>query len=212
MKPFAEAIELVELIERVFSDIEAHGKADSVYLFGQTVDNEESVFTTAAELFMSGKVGKVAFGEGGQLVTGEIYQTPDWRGKLLNRGVPENAIVTIQIKAKLAHTHTEALALVEYAKVQGWKTLYVTSPAMHQLRVFVNTISIVLHEYPELKVFNKVGMPLPWAQEIIHSQRIERGTRACLVRAEWNRILRYYEKGDLVSAKEILDYLNRRDK
>lgn len=211
MKPFTEELELVELMMRIYSDIEAPGTADAAYLFSQTEYNEKSVLDTAAALFKSGKVKTVAIGEGGRLITGKIFKTPDWREKLIKLGVPKERIKIIQITSELAHTHTEALAFVSYARQNGWKTMYVIASALHQLRAFMSTISIVLHAYPELKIFNIVGIPLPWTQEIVHSQYIEKGKRSELVKNEWERILRYYGKGDLVSAREVLDYLNRRD-
>jgi len=211
MGRFAEELELAELMMRIYSDTEPPKVADAVYLFGQTEYNEESVLSAAAALFKSGKVRIVVIGEGGCLVTGEIYKTPDWRGKLIKLGVPKERITTIQITSELAHTHTEAIAFVSHAKREGWKTMYVTSPAIHQLRAFVNTVSIVLQEYPELKVFNKVGTFLSWVEEAVHSQNIEKGKRYELVENEWRRVLRYHEKGDLVSAREVLSYLNRRD-
>lgn len=208
---FATKLELIELILRIFSDIEPPTPADAVYIFGQTSDNEKSVFIAAVNLFSRGKVKAIAFGHGGCLVSGEAYQ-PDWLKKLCELGVPEKSIIPIQINSKLAHTHSEALALISCAHQELWKTLYIISPAFHQIRAFVNTISIVLHNYPELKVFSKIGEPLPWIMEATHSQNITRGKRSELIFGEWRRILKYCAKGDLATAKQILAYLNERDK
>lgn len=194
----------------VLADWSPHDCHDAVCLFGQAPDNEQSVLQRAAELYHRGRASRVLFSTGGESVTGEPWR-PNYLKQLIHLGVPEGAIVPVTIADKLAHTHTEALDFVNYAKQLGMKTVWATAQPLHQFRAMLNFISIVLKDMPELKAYSMPGAPLPWTQSVVHSQNIERGIRYDLVASEWDRIERYHAKGDLVSAKEMLDYLIKRD-
>lgn len=59
-----------------------------------------------------------------------------------------------------------------------------------------------------------MGHVLPWTEDTPHSQGTVSGKRYEVIatgnKSEMRKILTYYLKGDLVSAREALDYLNRR--
>jgi len=203
-------VELLELTLRVMADYPLQKTCNAVFFYGQTADNERSVIEQCAFLFDQGLVNNVAFSTGGSLTTGQPW-APDYQAKLTDLGVFKQNIIPVRITAPKAHTHTEAIAFVDYAKEQGWESVYVTGSPVHQLRVFVNTVSIVLQKGVKLKVLSAPGTPLPWTQTAIHSQNVERGKRFELVLNEFNRIEAYHAKGDLVSARQVLDYLNSRD-
>lgn len=203
-------VELLELSQRIMDDDGPKVKADAVIMYGETQDNESSIFLGVKRLYEKSLVEKVTFGQGGKLITGQDY-LPGYQEKLTQHGIPPEAIIPIQITEALACTHAEALAHIAYAKAQQWKNVCAVATPFHQFRAFVNTISIVLKNYPELKVFSVPGEHLPWTEVALHSQFIERGKRFQLVEKEWGRIEAYHAKGDLVSARQVLDYLNQRD-
>jgi hypothetical protein len=66
-----------------------------------------------------------------------------------------------------------------------------------------------LAEYPELKIYNKVGATLDWDERGIHSQGVLTGARKDFIDSEWERIEKYM---NLVSPEEALKYLENRDK
>ena len=202
--------ELLELALRIMADSPPQGTADAVFMYGQTESNENSTLQRACEILGKGLAKKVAFSQGAKLVGGEDW-VPDYRTKLIKLGVPSDVIIPVQITSRLANTHTEAIAFVAHAKKQKWQKVYAIASPFHQPRAFVETVTIVLQEYPELKAYSKPGLSLSWTQEAIHSQNIVKGKRSELVRGEWTRVLAYYEHGDLVSARQVLDYLNNRD-
>ena len=76
----------------------------------------------------------------------------------------------------------------------------------------MTAVTLALREYPELYLYSLPGKPLPWQEEVTHSQGEVLGTRAELIAGEMNRIKTYYAKGDLASVDEVLEYLNRRDR
>jgi hypothetical protein len=80
------------------------------------------------------------------------------------------------------------------------------------LRAFITTVSVVLREFPELRVYNRVGAALPWDETAVHSQGVLQCTRSELIHSELARIERYRNKGDLVSEREVLAYLQWRDR
>lgn len=202
--------ELLELSQRIMDDDKPKVKADAVFMYGQTQDNESSIFFGVKWLYEKKLIEKVVFGQGGKLSGGQDY-IPGYQEKLTQFGIPKEAIIPIQITEAMANTHTEALAHIAQAKAQQWKNVYVMASPHHQFRAFMNTISIVLREYPKLKVFSILGKHLPWTQVALHSQFVEIGKRCDLVAKEWARIEAYHAKGDLVSARQVLDYLNQRD-
>jgi len=203
-------VELLELTQRIMDDDGPKAKADAIIMYGQTKDNEDSIFLGVKRLYEKNLAERVVFGQGGKLVTRQDY-LPDYQTKLIQLGIPSEAIIPLQITEALAHTHTEALAHIAHAKMRQWKNVYVVASPFHQLRAFVNTVSIVLRQYPELKVFSVLGTHLPWMDKAIHSQNVESGKRFELIQNEWKRIEAYHAKGDLVSARQVLDYLNQRD-
>lgn len=227
---FTTTAEALELSMRVLADTEPEGKADALCVFGQTKDNEGSVVQTAMEVMAAAKANCVVFLQTGTLITREIYHL-DWASRFAAAGIPGESIIGGSLlpspalalsepkaegmweKERLAaSTHTEALCFVELAKSRGWQTVYITASPFHQLRAFAEIATTALWLYPSLKIFNRVGKPLPWTTTAIHSQNVLAARRCELAVPEWERLENYHQKGDLASAREILNYLNWRDK
>ena len=73
-------------------------------------------------------------------------------------------------------------------------------------------MSVLLREFPGLRVYNRVGVPLPWDDTVVHSRGVLQCTRSELIHSEMARIERYRNKGDLVLEREVLAYLQWRDR
>ncbi len=215
MWPWATVTELVELLMRIYAEENPGFTADAVYCYGQEKDNIPSVVSRAVKLLRDGKVNHIAQSTFGGL---EKYK---WeyeliRAKLLEEGVPEKAIVPIPhpTEFNIAHTHTEAIGLARYAKEAGWQLIYVTALPSHALRAYTETVTAIIREYPQLLAYSVVGAVLPWTENATHSQGVVSGRRHEVIgkadNSEIKKIIRYYLKGDLVSAREVLDYLNLR--
>jgi hypothetical protein len=74
----------------------------------------------------------------------------------------------------------------------------------------MTAITVVLREYPALKLYSHPAFTMPWQEEAVHSQGTLKATRSELIHMELERINKYQKKGDLASFDEILTYLNNR--
>ncbi len=202
--------ELDELITRILEDIVPPRKVDAAYLFGETADNEESVLKAGVFLYRSGLAKKITL-----CGTPKGHGYPgvkSWIRKLVEAGVPKKAISAIlPVKDFPPSTHAEAFALTRYARARDWKNVYIVAPPLHQLRAFITSVSAVFKEKSRLKLYSFPGLPQNWEEHVVHSQGIQKGTRSELLAKELEKIEKYYRKGSLVSAKEVLKYLDKRD-
>lgn len=200
-----------ELLTRIICDTESGDIADSAYVFGQTSANQDSALLAAAALYQGKKTKNIVIGvlEG----FGECYPGFEvWREKLAELGVPSEHIIAISIVGDPpANTNTEAKSFVRFALKNNWRRVYVVAPPIHVVRAFINTISANTFAGSGLMIYAHAGRPDAWQEEIVHSQCKARGRRKDLLFGELERIERYHEKADLVSAREILEYLDWRD-
>ncbi len=207
-------LELAEVITRVFCDTAPprSGKADAAYLFAETKDNENSAFAAALLIWRLRRVKKIAICDLGNIAGYPGVES--WRKSLVSLGIPRSAIVTVKPAREFPpSTNAEALGLVRFAKKNNkWKTIYVIAPPLHQLRAFISAVSFAQKENRKLRIYNFPGIPQRWEERIIHSQGIQKGTRSELIGEELKKIGRYRKEGSLLSAEDILEYLNKRDK
>lgn len=201
---------LVEITTIIQND-NVKASAPAVYLVGQTSDNQSSVFNRGKKLWEKGLVASILINDG---ETKHGYPGFElWRQELVRMGVNDEAIIPLraEIINKGVNTFTEAQALVRYAKSRGWKYIYIVAAPFHQLRAFISVVSVLLREYPSLRIYNAVGTHLDWFEEARHSQGTLKGRRIKLIKTELKRIYKYHLKGDLVSPEEVLAYLEWRD-
>lgn len=176
------------------------------YLFGQTTDNQESVFCTATELRKMGTICRVGVSRGDM---GHGYPGFDaWHSVLQLLGFSDADIVPIDVVGGL-NTLTEAQALVRYLRAEGINHVCITAAPFHQTRAFVTMVSVAVREYPTLYIYNKPGQAGDWNTKVRHSQGTTIGTRAELIGEERKRIARYQREGDLLllSFDKVFQYL-----
>lgn len=110
------------------------------------------------------------------------------------------------------NTLVDAKAMVRFAKLTNYKSIFIVTAPFHQLRAFMTAVTVVLREYPDLKLYSSVGYSLPWLENVMHSQGNTKDTRLNLIKRELERIEKYQQKGDLASIEEVLNYLNQRER
>lgn len=204
-------VELDELITRILCDTAPRHKVDVAYLFSETADNEASVLKAGVFLYGLGPVNKLAIAYLGKKFGYPGFRS--WVKKLVSMGIPQKDIYLIPLAKDFPpSTDAEALGLVRYAKANGWKSIYVVAPPLHQMRAFITTVSHAMREKSDIKIYSFPGIPQSWEEHVVHSQGIQKGTRSELLADELEKIEKYYRKGDLVSAEEVLEYLERRDR
>lgn len=200
----------MELYAFVTSDPHPPKHVPMVYAFSETDNNKISCIQSAVALWRTGKIVRIGIAQKGE---GTGYSGFDkWRNDLLKE-VPPEAIVPIPFLLSASenlNTFSEATALVRFAKEQNLQMLDIVAPSFHLARCFMSVVSVLVREYPELVIFNRVGDPLDWFESVVHSQGILRGTRIELLWMEFNKILEYMKKGDLLPFDDIFSYMQKR--
>lgn len=182
-------------------------KTDGIYLFGQTKDNEKSVFSSAIRAVDNSLTDNVLI-SGGKCFPG--YQGYESWSDFLQKKL-ETTVLKVPLRDPKMNTLTESNSLLEYMNKEGLNSVYVTAAPFHSLRVFMTASSVVIRKNPKIKIMNLFGGQLPWNDEVYHSQGSLKATRFDLIEHEMERIKSYTKKGDILPAREILDYLKQRD-
>ncbi len=204
-----ELFESEILLHRVFCD-GLPAIAPAAYLFGQTPDNEESVFGKAEELIQDHRVERILIPG-----TGPMSGYPGmavWQARLGQRISPRQIEPVPTPPTDMLNTLNEAEAVVRHAKAQGYESLLVVAAPFHQQRALMTTVSVVLKEHPTLRVYSAPGHPLDWQETVVHSQGTVQATRLDLIAGELERIEKYGRKGDLLGRSQVLQYLQERDR
>lgn len=198
----------LRLLTMVLSDDGGPRPPLPMYLFGETSDNEASSFLRASNELI---VERGVWISGGSDIAG-YPGAPQWIEQLQLVGVPRSIIEVIPLNGP-PNTKTEADALVQYAVEQECKTFAIIAPPFHQLRCFLTVLgSMKTMGRMDLQVYNWVGASLDWQEPARHSQGSLKDVRENLIGHEFERIIRYTEKGDLATVDEALAYLRQRDK
>ncbi|MDP3727664.1 MAG: ElyC/SanA/YdcF family protein, partial [bacterium] len=162
------SVEWLVLTSRVMSDEVV--QADAAYLVGQTRDNASSVLERGAELWQKRLVTRLACQRGGDAAG---YCGWDFSLRTLQiLGVPPDAVVAVEARETKPNTLTELVSLALLAKQSGWVRILLVASPFHQLRSFITAVTAANREHPSLRIYNCVGLPLPWNERVIHSQGV----------------------------------------
>ncbi len=197
-----------ELLHRIFCD-PLPPSCDAAYIFGQTPDNEASVFQRAKLLVEQGQTSAIWI-PGTEAMSGYPGQSV-WRDRIAAY-VPPTLVQPVPTEpTQSLNTLIEARATVRFAKAQGVKSLLVVAVPFHQQRAVMTVITVALAEYPALRVYSVPGMAVDWQATVVHSQGTLQGKCYELIYGEQERIDKYGKKGDLGSREMVLNYLRQRD-
>ena len=200
-----------ELLVRILCDARpALRMMDVIYLYGQTEDNQSSTLARAVRLSKEARRPKVGIPLLGNEAGFPGFE--DWKRSLLSGGVAAERIVGVPLAEDLPpSTYSEALGLVRLARENGWERVCVVAPPLHIVSAFISTVSAVQRENYDLAAYSAPTNDVNWQRRVVHSQGVTTGTRKELLRGEFERLHRYHAKGDLVTAEEVLAYLDQRD-
>ena len=214
-----EMEDFFRLLPRIYSDYRdpRRGPFKLAYMYANTPDNQDSMFLRAIELANAGAIESLGTSEGD---LGHGYEGFDhsverlkvfgWKGQI--------PLVKLNVGGNV-NTGSEATKLAEYARSfagggSNGGDLAVIAPAFHLPRAFVTTVT-ALHNVglAAVRVYPICGVSLPWLQEAVHSQGTLKKKRADLLNSELQLLEKYRapEFGCMLSAKEVLQYLNWRD-
>ncbi len=179
-----------------------------LYLFVELPKNEKEVLDRGAECALSGGADFVCIPE--QFGRGGLPYAEPWRAGLVERGVPRERILAVEVKADPGEgepsTLTESKALLRECVRRGWRNVGVTAAAFHQARAFLTVISEAIRTRPDLNVYSIPAEPGDW-DTIVTLTDGTRDTRVGMIRHENARIARY---SNLVSPSQGLAYLSAR--
>ena len=168
----------------------------------------------ATELYQSGMASKIAVcGYTGKVTEGFVVSSgAQYKQNLVQCGIPEEAVVLFQLATEIPpSTDAEARGVVRLAKKLGWQSLFVVVPPLHAVRAFVSTVAPTVREYPELMVYSYPARTPNWTEGVWHSETAPKARRTDQLPGELAKMMKYYEKGDHLSIRDVLDYLDHRD-
>jgi hypothetical protein len=203
--------EQIELLLRIFADIQPPGIADAAYLYAETEPNQESVFAAGRDLIERKQVYRLLISDCS--AKSGYLGAAAYRAAMIAMGIPDAVIEEVPMEpTEILHTGIEADRTVQFAKAKGHRRLLVVSVPFHQERAFISVATAALRKYPSLKVYSHPGAPQSWDEVVTHSQGKLRGTRAELIAEEQKRIETYTAQGFLLPRAAILEYLRARDR
>lgn len=216
----AEELEIFFLLlPRIYSDYRdpRRGPFKLAYLYANTLSNEDSMFLKAVKLANSGGTKALGTSEGdlGFGYEGFCHSARRLREFGLKDAVP---VIKFAVGGNV-NTGSEAQKLAEYARSiagggPGSGDIAIIAPSFHIVRAFMTTVTALKRngDIP-VRVYAVPGVPLPWKEEAAHSQGTLKKKRAELLASELQRLEKYRapEFGGMLSAREILNYLDWRD-
>jgi hypothetical protein len=213
---FGTTEEIFKLLHVVLCDDAPVIPVDAAVIHSETIVNKRSLLLALNRLWFSGRTENIAISLFEGIAIGELVVPgfDEMKESLLGMDIPEDAIFGIPLSGIfLPSTDAEAWGLVSFASAQQWKNLYLVAPPMHLFRMFYSVVSAVLKNSLSAANLRMWGYPCDiraWNQSIVHSQSVPRGRRIDLLSTEMDKIEKYFQKGDLVSAGEVLKYIDER--
>ena len=101
---------------------------------------------------------------------------------------------------KSLHTRQQAIEVVKMAVEFGWKKLALVASHEHQYRAYLTFLREVLDTKSGLILYNAPVRNLNWFIDSGWGKRFDR------LEAEFDRIEKYYKKGHLATANEVIEY------
>jgi len=213
---FGTANEIFQLAAVIYCDDlpDSSTQADAAVIFGKTIANTHSLTEALVRIYMEEKVReRESIGISAGFSLGEkIVPSYEELVEILRRDIPVGDVVfQFPLSEKfLPSTDADAWGLVGYAQERGMKSVILVAPPLHKFRAFVSLASAIIKAKSGLIAWNWTCDIRDWNEKTVHSQTAPLDKRLNLLAGELEKIGRYYRKGDLVSAREILDYVARR--
>ncbi len=221
MKFCSDFFVFFELLNRVLRDNLPSGGVTAGVLFGETTENDGLQIETLAELYKQKRISYIGVSgfEGIKKSPLFLRGYEGWKEKLIEIGIPEIHLVRYELshtkydgKTPLPPcTDGESMEVIKLARERGWKSLAVVTSPFHSVRTFISMVTATRRLNPGLRVYNYPSHTPDWLTEVACSQSAPKDKRANTLKTELEKIENYCQKGDLLTAKEILEYLNQRN-
>lgn len=141
----------------------------------------------------------------GELVSTGYPGWKRWRGELIRFDIPSTVIVST--RGEGTNTKTEGHDFVLLSRDKGWSSAVVVMHQHQVLRAMLGLVKSMKQLEHTMRVVPICPVQTNWTRPVYGSQGQKKLPRHEHIREEWVRILRYQEKGDLASFKELHAYL-----
>jgi hypothetical protein len=205
------------------------GTADAAYAFANTRHVEQNILDGMGDLYAQGRSSRVILQD---LAVGYPYYEKNpidrysgfeaWRDYLaVLRHIDPAVIQPLSSPSPKpgemfprAHTGSEAEGIVLLARERGWRSIYVVSHPIHQLRCFALAVTMAESLYPDLKIYSWPGRQIKrWNEKAPRGQDVAADdSQFDFLGGELERLNKSYgNHWDPLPAQDIIEYVRRRD-
>lgn len=212
-----DVLEYVQLVHRILRDTPPPPAIDAICFFGQTQENDRVALKAIAELWKKYQC---------PILVGAcepINQEPfvvrgsgAWVSDLVSYGVDPLSIEIYEMSKKLpASTDAEALGMAEFITREAlrWDRLVVAVHPLHAVRAFVSLVAACKKNVLDgMRIWSVPSEALDWDEDVCYSGGALKATRVSHVGVDMTKMAAYALKGDHLTAREILEYLRKRNR
>lgn len=188
----------------------------ALFFHGRSFGDITGLFPLAASLYSDGLVKKVVlFNNEGERCGSDVpFQANQgrtyYRNELKANGIPDSDIVDSILKS--CHTLEESRGFVDLSIRESWVSAAIMGQPHQLLRIMLSTLKAMEERRYGLEIYSATPRNVKWFDSVYGSQGAEGKPRLEHVKDEYLRIRHYIEKGDLVSLKQLLSYIEQREK
>ncbi|MEI7423451.1 MAG: YdcF family protein [Prolixibacteraceae bacterium] len=154
-------------------------------------------YDNAVELYKQGWADKIIFSGGITDYEYGSFPFVDVLPHILIQGVPNEDIIH---ESKSLNTREQAVEVIKFACIKGWKSLILVATHEHQYRAYLTFLREIIDSKSNIILYNAPVRNLSWFTENPWGRRFDR------LEQEFNRIDRYSEMGHLASCEEAIKY------
>lgn len=137
---------------------------------------------------------------------------PAWHEWFKLHGVIPDQVIEIPRLSHPWHTGAEAREFIKLAKQKRWERVFIVAPPFHITRCLANAVTFAKRLDVKVRIYCIPGPADPWHENTLYAQGKERLARLDSVASEYKKLDEFYDNDlDLISAREVLEYLAWRD-
>ena len=194
-------MELNKLIIKVYSNVKKDSKI--IYCFGHHESNikciADKINNLNSEVYILGNCNPVS----GIL---------DFKNNF--KIYKENNILVKPIRCPdlpMVNTKVESDLIIDWAIKHNIKKISICSPPYHLLRAFMTLVSSSIIKNYNISIFPYSGMIDDWNKIVVCHQGTHKESFSDMIDFELERINKYIDKGDILTPKCILEYMDKRN-
>lgn len=209
-----DLVELDRLNHRILRDEPPPKEIDAICFFGQTQENDQIALKAITNRW-EGYNCPILVGECDRIKKGSliVHGSDEWIRYLKSFGIASKWIWNYPMSSKFPpSTDAEAWGMVDIIKDNPWDELVITVPPLHAVRAFVSLVSACKkNNLDKVRIWSAPSEAPPWDEDVFHSGSMPSAPRENQIPGELGKNMAYCLKGDHLTAKEVLEYLRKRN-